>query len=197
MDGTSARFCGACGARIGAEEVFCGQCGTPVGASHDGSRTIQGQSFDHPGSFADGFDETWQPAQNEQLTEAFAPSTFAASGRGGSNPAYLPIRYASGPQFVGPATAADAGRTARIIAGSLCLAGSLASAATRPSAHEPAAAGRWSRRDLAPRRVAILRDTAVAQNSDAVSTDTPREERVMPRVPGLIPPQAASCGVRG
>jgi hypothetical protein len=138
LSGPPARYCGACGARIGVEEAFCGQCGTPVGAADGEYTSQQGQRTSGAGRYGSGMgdlDRTWTPLQGDDPTEAFVPAS-GPYGRGTPSmpyaQAYAQEGYGSGfaPQYAPHSTPQPAGvsRGGRIALGLICLAGSIASA---------------------------------------------------------------------
>ncbi len=126
--GVATRYCGACGARIGGDEVFCGQCGTPVGDSSGSYGTIAGRSPDRNESLESGLGETWMPGQNDQLTEAFAPAARGSFAQGSQPAAYRPLGYAGSRPSQFDAQGDGSARAVRIAAGLVCLGVSLVSA---------------------------------------------------------------------
>ena len=126
--GTQSRFCGACGARLGSDEVFCGQCGTPVSASNSNYGTVQGRPFEGSGGFRGDQGETWMPGSRNELTEAFSPAARGAYASGSPNMPYRPVGYDRSSQPQSGAQYGDSARTTRIIAGVACLGVSLVSA---------------------------------------------------------------------
>lgn len=118
MTGT-ARYCGACGARITGNEAFCGQCGTPIGATGGfGSAMDQQQT-----RYQVGGTGGWQQGAGDDPTEMFVPAPANPYQQRSGVP-YHPTGY--GPAAPRPA---DSSRTVRIVFGILCLAGSIGSAA--------------------------------------------------------------------
>ena len=127
MPGATSRFCGACGARLGSDEVFCGQCGTPVGVSSGNHGTLQGRSFEANGPFHGGEGETWIAGQHNERTEAFSPVVHGSFGPG-ANISYRPLGYDRGQQAQVADQYEGSGRATRIAAGIICLGVSLVSA---------------------------------------------------------------------
>jgi len=125
--GATSRFCGACGARLGSDEVFCGQCGTPVGASSGNHGTLQGRSFEGNGSYRGGEGETWMPGQLNAPTEAYSPVAHGSFGPGANIP-YRSLGYDRGQQAQDADQYEGSGRAMRIAAGIICLGFSLVSA---------------------------------------------------------------------
>ncbi len=116
MTGT-ARYCGTCGARIAGDEAFCGQCGTPIGASGAG---LGGAMDQQPTRYQVG--AGWQSGGGNDPTELYVAPPFNPYQHRSGIP-YQPAGY--DPTAQHPASSS---RTARIVFGILCLAGSLGSA---------------------------------------------------------------------
>ena len=127
---TQSRFCGACGARLGNDEVFCGQCGTPVGTS-GGGETLQGRNPAGGRLYGLSPDEAWSPVENDARTEAYS---YAAHARGplaaeAPNVLYRPNDFGSARQTMSASRSGESLRTMRLVVGVICLAVSLMSAA--------------------------------------------------------------------
>ncbi len=119
---STSRYCGTCGARVAAGEAFCGQCGTPVG----GSSADFGTSLNVPGAGPARYHVGmgWSDGEGDAPTEAFGVSQGSRYPYAGGTP-YAQMGYGREAQGAG---ASSSSRTIRIVAGVLCLAGSLVSA---------------------------------------------------------------------
>jgi hypothetical protein len=123
--GSTARFCGTCGARLEPGEAFCGQCGTPVGAGGDYTRNAPASP---PSRYYVGGKGPWAgsgDAYTEEFTtppEAPTPPYNRSSGIGGGH--YVPGGFGAPT----PQPAAADSRAGRLIFGLLCILGSLISA---------------------------------------------------------------------
>jgi len=131
----SARYCGACGARITGSEAFCGQCGTPLAQMTGALGPMAGDSQPGGMRYRVGAPGPWSGAQSDELTEAYVPAAHGPYSRGGpsvplGHGAYPANGYPAGgyPSHMEPG-ATPGSRTGRVVAGILCIAAGLASAA--------------------------------------------------------------------
>jgi hypothetical protein len=130
-----ARYCGACGARIVGSEAFCGHCGTPLAQMTGAFGPMVGDAQAGGARYRVGAPGPWSGAQPDDLTEAYVPAAHGPYSRGGPSVplgrgAYPANGYPAGgyPANMQPG-AASGSRTGRVVAGVLCLAAGLASAA--------------------------------------------------------------------
>lgn len=120
------RFCGTCGARLEPGIAFCGQCGTPVSSS-----TASASAFGASGPRQSGQDQYhvggWPDDDGNEMTEAIMPNfgrSTAGPGMGfGATPYHQSGYSASQPGVRSPSS-----QTTRLIAGVICLVGSIVSA---------------------------------------------------------------------
>lgn len=119
MTGT-ARYCGACGARITGNEAFCGQCGTPIGATSGGFGSAMDQQQTR---YQVGGSGAWQQGAGDDPTEMFVPAPMNPYQQRTGGMPYQPVGYQPAPQ-----RPTNSSRTVRIVFGILCLAGSIGSA---------------------------------------------------------------------